>query len=60
MDRPVIDFRKVNEATENYRYPLPILNDLLMSLRQGDKIFSSLDLLVGTDKCHWHLNLEKS
>ncbi len=43
--RPVIDFRKVNEVTENDRYPLPILGDLLMSLGQGNTIFSSLDLL---------------
>ena len=30
--RPVIDFRRVNEVTENDRYPLPVLSDLLMSL----------------------------
>ncbi len=30
--RPVIDFRKVNEVTEDDRYPLPVLSDLLMSL----------------------------
>ncbi len=33
--RPVIDFRKVNEVTEDDRYPLPVLGDLLMSLGQG-------------------------
>ncbi len=48
--RPVIDFRKVNKVTENDRYPLPVLGDLLMSLGQGNTIFSSLDLLSG----HWH------
>ncbi len=45
--RPVIDFRKVNEVTEDDRNPLPVLSDLLMSLGQGNKIFSSLDLLSG-------------
>ncbi len=45
--RPVIDFRKVNEVTEYDRYPLPVLGDLLMSLRQGNTIFSSLDLSSG-------------
>ncbi len=37
--RPVIDFRKVNELT--------VLGDLLMSLGQGNTIFSGLDLLNG-------------
>ncbi len=32
---PVIDFRKVSEATEDDRYPLPVLGDLLMSLGKG-------------------------
>ncbi len=45
--RPVIDFRKVNEVTEDDRYPLPVLGNLLMSLGQGNTIFSSLDLLSG-------------
>ncbi len=45
--RPVIDFRKVSEVTEDDRYPLPVLGDLLMSLGQGNTIFSNLDLLSG-------------
>ncbi len=45
--RPVIDFRKVNEVTEDDRYPLPVLGDLLMSLGQGNTIFSRMDLLSG-------------
>ncbi len=45
--RPVIDFRKVSEVTEDDRYPLPVLGDLLMSLRQGNTIISSLDFLSG-------------
>ncbi len=43
--RPVIDFRKVNEVTEDDRFPLPVLSYLLMSLGHGNKILSSLDLL---------------
>ena len=53
--RPVIDFRKVNEVTEDDRYPLPVLKDLLMSLGGGNKIFTSLDLLSG----YWQVPLAK-
>ncbi len=49
----VIDFRKVNEVTEDDRYPLPVLSDLLMNLGQSNTIFSSLDLLSG----YWQVNL---
>ncbi len=45
--RPVIDFWEVNKVIEDDRYPLPALGDLLMSLRKGNTIFSSLDLLSG-------------
>ena len=45
--RPVIDFRQVNKVTEDDRYPLPVLKDLLMSIGQGNYFFSSLDLLSG-------------
>ncbi len=45
--RPVIDFWKVNEVTEDDKCPLPILSDLLMSSGQGNNTFSSLDLLSG-------------
>ncbi len=37
--RPVIDFRRVNEVTEDDRYPLPVLRDLLQSLGQGNNFF---------------------
>ncbi len=50
--RPVIDFRKLNEVTEDDRYPLPVLSDLLMNLGQGNTIFSSLDLLFGYWQVH--------
>ncbi len=49
--RPVIDFRKVSEVTEDDRYPLLVLGDLLMSLRKGNIISSSLDLL----SLHWQV-----
>ena len=45
--RPVIDYRKVNERTEDDRYPLPVLSDLLMNLGGGNTIFSTLDLVSG-------------
>ena len=45
--RSVIDFRRVNEVTEDKSFPLPVLKDLLMSLGQGNKYFSSLDLVSG-------------
>ncbi len=43
----LIDFRRVNEVTEDEKYPLPVLKDLLMSLEKGIRYFSSLDLLAG-------------
>ncbi len=51
--RPIIDFRKVIEVTEDDRYPLPVLSDLLMSLGHGNEIFSSLDLLSG----YWQVSM---
>ncbi len=51
--RQVIDFRKVNEVTEDDRYPLPVISDLLMNLGQGNTIFSNLDLLSG----YWQVHL---
>ncbi len=43
----MIDYRKVNERTEDDRYPLPVLSDQLMSLDGGNTIFSTLDLVSG-------------
>ncbi len=51
--RPVIDFSRVNEVTEDEKYPLPVLKDLLMSLGKGKRYFSSLDLLVG----YWQVKM---
>ncbi len=38
--------------TEDDKYPLPVLSDLLMYLGQGNTIFSSLDLLSGYWQVH--------
>ncbi len=43
----------MNDVTKDNRYPLPILSDLLISLGQGNKIFSSLDLHSG----YWQVPL---
>ena len=51
--RPVIDFRRVNQVTEDDRFPLPVLKDLLMSLGSGNAVYSSLDLLSG----YWQVPL---
>ncbi len=53
-NRPVIDFRKVSEVTEGEQFPLPVLSDLLMNLGEGNKFFSSLDLLSG----YWQVPLD--
>ncbi len=52
----MIDFRRVNEVTEDEKYPLPVLKDLLMSLGQCNTIFSSLDLLSG----YWQIKMAPS
>ena len=54
--RPVIDFRKLNAVTEDDRYPLPVLKDLLMSLGRNNQVFSSLDLLSG----YWQVPMAES
>ncbi len=54
--RPVIDFRKLSEVTTDDRFPLPVLKDLLLSLGQGNKIFTSLDLLSG----YWQVPMAES
>ncbi len=52
--RPVNDFRRVNEVTEGEQFPLPVLSDLLMNLGEGNKLFSSLDLLSG----YWQVPMD--
>ena len=51
--RPVIDFRAVNKVTEEDRYPLPVLKDILTSLGKGNTVFSTIDLLSG----YWQVPL---
>ena len=43
--RPVIDFRRVNQVTQDDKSLLPVLSDSLVSLGQGNTIFSSLYLI---------------
>ena len=57
--RPVIDFRRVNEVTEDERFPLPVLKDLLMSLGQGNKFSAVWILSADIGRCRWHLNQEQ-
>ncbi|KAK3889412.1 hypothetical protein Pcinc_006591 [Petrolisthes cinctipes] len=45
--RPVIDYRRVNQQTVPDKYPMPHLNDLLQAIGEGNKVFSTLDLLSG-------------
>ncbi len=49
--RPVIDFWRVNEVTVDDHYPLLMLQDLLLCLGRGNKVFSNLDLISG----YWQL-----
>ena len=51
--RPVIDFRRVNDLTEDERFPLPVLKDVLTSLGKGNQVFSTIDLLSG----YWQVPL---
>ena len=44
--RPCGDFRRLNDATEDDRYPLPHIQDFGSNLH-GSKIFSVLDLQRG-------------
>lgn len=44
--RVVVDYRKLNEATKDERYPLPRVEDILDRL-SGATIFSTLDLKSG-------------
>ncbi|MCP4238008.1 MAG: hypothetical protein GY770_31340, partial [Aestuariibacter sp.] len=53
--RPVIDYRRVNDATVPDRYPLPVLSELLQSLGSGNMVFSTLDLQSG----FWQVELEE-
>ena len=45
--RPVVDYRRLNKVCEKTRFPLPILKDILMSIGEDNKVFTTLDLLSG-------------
>ena len=47
-----VNYRKLNNVTVKYSYPLPIINDTLDSLA-GARCFSTLDLSCG----HWQVGL---
>ena len=49
-----VDFRKLNQITRNYVYPLPHIDDVLASLGKS-KVFSSLDLRSG----YWQIGLSE-
>ena len=47
-----IDFRKVNSVTRKDAYPLPRIDDTLITLA-GSKLFSTLDLKTG----YWQVEM---
>ena len=49
-NRLCIDYRKLNQVTVKYSYPLPRIDDSRDALR-GHSCFSTLDLVSGYDQC---------
>ena len=49
-----VDFRKLNDVTRKYAYPLPRIDTTLDTLA-GSKWFSTLDLL----SCYWQVQIEE-
>ena len=45
--RPVIDFRALNQLTIDECFPVPALEEVLRSIRNNTKVFSSIDLAKG-------------
>lgn len=50
-----VDFRKLNQITKNYVWPLPHIDDILASLRES-KLFSSIDLKSG----YWQVPMDEN
>ena len=49
-----VDFRKLNQVTKRYVYPLPLIDDILAGLGNS-KVFTSLDLKSG----YWQVPMEE-
>lgn len=56
--RMVIDFRKINEDTDQDAYPLPVIDDILNQLGQA-KFFSAFDLSSGFHQIPMSTNSSK-
>ncbi len=54
--RPVVVYRKLNAACQPQKYPLPLLQDILSSVGQNNRVFSTLDLASG----YWQVELTNS
>ena len=54
--RAVVDYRQLNKVCEKTRYPLPILQDILMSIGEDKKIFTTLDFING----YWQIKLDEN
>lgn len=52
--RIVIDYRKLNDKTNQDAYPLPNIEDILESLENA-KFFSAFDLCAG----FWHVLMDE-
>ena len=56
--RICVDFRQLNKITEDIKYPLPVINDIVNSLND-QSIFSSIDLVSAYWQCEITKNLAK-
>ena len=51
--RLCVDYRRLNDVTESYAYPMPDLNKMIRQMR-GANIFSVLDLRSGYSEVPLH------
>ena len=54
--RPVIDYRELNKHTIPDRLPLPVISDILRSLRTENRIFSTIDI----KSAFWQIELHEN